>query len=292
MRLARLALVAIGMALWLAGARAEVAVPPLAARVTDLTGTLTAGQRNALENDLQALEGRSGSQLAVLLVPTTHPETIEQYSIRVVDAWKLGRKGKDDGVLLLVAKDDRKVRIDVGYGLEGTIPDVVAKRIIEETITPRFKQGDFAGGLAAGVQRLTALVEGDQGQAGEADAEPFREVPLDARNLGERVLDTVSDGPLWLLVALAAVGSILRRLLGPLFGALVMGGLAGGGAWLLTGSLGITAVAGFVGFIFVLVGVANWLSMGGGSISGGRGGSGGFSGGGGGFGGGGASGSW
>jgi uncharacterized protein len=139
---------------------AEVPVPPLKSRVSDLTATLTANQISSLEKSLKNLETSTGSQLAVLLVPTTQPETIEQFSIRVVEAWKLGRKGKDDGLLLLVAKNDRKVRIEVGYGLEGTIPDAVAKRIVDETITPRFKQGDFSGGLAAGVQRLASVIEG------------------------------------------------------------------------------------------------------------------------------------
>jgi uncharacterized membrane protein YgcG len=147
-----------------------VAVPRLQARVTDLTATLAASDTANLEDTLKELETRSGAQVAVLLVPTTQPETIEQYSIRVVEAWKLGRKDKDNGVLLLVAKNDRKVRIEVGYGLEGAIPDVTAFRIINEDITPRFKQGDFAGGIAAGVARIAALIEGGDKAASEADS--------------------------------------------------------------------------------------------------------------------------
>jgi len=116
-------------------ALAEVPVPALEARVTDLTGTLTAQQRGALEESLRAFEALKGAQLAVLLVPTTAPETIEQYAIRVAEAWKLGRQGVDDGLLLLVAKDDRRMRIEVGYGLEGAVPDAIAKRVIAETIT-------------------------------------------------------------------------------------------------------------------------------------------------------------
>src|SRR5574338_44028 len=138
---------------------AEVPVPALKARVTDLTGTLSAAQRTALEERLAAFEARKGSQIAVLLVPTTQPETIEQYGIRVAEQWKLGRKGVDDGVLLLVAMKDRAVRIEVGYGLEGVLPDAPANRIIDEYIVPRFKQGDFAGGISAGVDRGSRGVE-------------------------------------------------------------------------------------------------------------------------------------
>jgi len=154
-----------GLALWLflclaTAAWAEVAVPVLTARVTDLTGTLNTSQRNKLEGELQAIEARSSSQIAILMVPTTQPESIEQYAIRVVDAWKLGQKGKDNGLLLLVAKNDRKVRIEVGYGLEGVIPDAIARRVIDERITPRLKQGDFAGGLTTGIEQLASLIEG------------------------------------------------------------------------------------------------------------------------------------
>ncbi len=114
-----------------------MAIPPLKTRVTDITGTLTDGQLAGLEAKLWDFEKRKGSQVAVLIVPTTQPEAIEQYSIRVFDQWKLGRKGVDDGILLLVAKDDRKLRIEVGRDLEGVIPDAIAKRIIVEAIAPR-----------------------------------------------------------------------------------------------------------------------------------------------------------
>ncbi len=133
------------LALLAALAVAQVAVPALGARVTDLTGTLPPDARDALEARLQALEQRKGAQVAVLILPSTQPETIEQFAIRVFDTWKLGRQGVDDGVLLLVAKDDRRVRIEVGRGLEGAIPDVAAHRIIDEYLTPRFRDGDFAG---------------------------------------------------------------------------------------------------------------------------------------------------
>jgi len=134
-------------------------VPELHARVTDLTGTLDAPRVQSLQNALAALEQRKGAQIAVLIVPTTAPETIEQYATRVYDAWKLGRKGIDDGALVLVAKQDRHVRIEVGYGLEGAIPDAAAKRIAHDYMSPRFAAGDFAGGIGAGIEMLTHLID-------------------------------------------------------------------------------------------------------------------------------------
>src|SRR5512147_166739 len=151
------------LALFLANftVHAEVAVPPLKARITDLTGTLTQSQRDTLERELQAFESRKGSQIAVLIVPTTRPEAIEQYSLRVAETWKLGRKGVDDGVLLLVAKDDRKLRIEVGYGLEGALNDATAKRIVSEVISPDFKRGEFYAGIDAGVTAISKVIEGE-----------------------------------------------------------------------------------------------------------------------------------
>ncbi|GAA5784966.1 TPM domain-containing protein [Chitiniphilus shinanonensis] len=151
--------------LWLCAllpvAHAEVAVPPPGQRVLDLTHTLTPAQRDALVERLRRLEHNTGSQLAVLLVSTTQPETIEQYGIRVAEAWKLGRKGVDDGVLLLVAKDDRKVRIEVGYGLEGALTDAATGRIVRDQIVPAFRSNDYAGGIAAGVAQLAHLIDGE-----------------------------------------------------------------------------------------------------------------------------------
>ncbi|MBN9000869.1 MAG: TPM domain-containing protein, partial [Rhizobiales bacterium] len=138
------------MLCWAVVAVADVAVPPLTGRVVDQTGTLTSEQVAALDGTLQAFEQRKGSQIAVLIVPTTEPETIEQFSIRVAEAWKIGRKKIDDGAILVVAKDDRRLRIEVGYGLEGALTDVTSKRIIDEIITPKFRQRDFAGGISAG----------------------------------------------------------------------------------------------------------------------------------------------
>ena len=154
-------LLSILACLLMGSAHAEVEVPPLKARVTDLTNTLDVQQRDALEQKLAAFEAAKGSQIAVLIVPTTQPEAIEQYSIRVAEQWKLGRKGVDDGVLLLVAKDDRKMRLEVGRGLEGAVPDAVAKRITSEIIAPYFKNGDFHGGIAAGVDRLIRVAGGE-----------------------------------------------------------------------------------------------------------------------------------
>jgi uncharacterized protein len=141
-------LVAAGVLLaGLVSVRAEVAVPPLKARVTDLTGTLTGSQIQTLDARLRDFERDKGSQIAVLMLPSTEPETIEQYSIRVAEAWKIGRTRVDDGVILVVAKNDRKLRVEVGRGLEGAIPDAVAKRVIAEVITPHFKANDFYGGI-------------------------------------------------------------------------------------------------------------------------------------------------
>jgi uncharacterized protein len=153
------------LCLWMwagACALAQIAVPPLKARVTDLTGTFTREQATALEQTLAEFEKRKGTQIVVLLLPSVKPESIEQYGIRVGEAWKIGRKGIDDGLILIVAKEDRQLRFEVGYGLEGVIPDAIAKRVIEEDIVPRFRQGDFHGGVRAGVDRAMRLVEGEK----------------------------------------------------------------------------------------------------------------------------------
>ena len=142
-------------------AHADVAVPPLTQRVTDLTSTLDAQQIQTLESRLAEFEANKGAQLAVLIVPTTQPETIEQFGIRVVEAWKLGRKKVDDGALLLVAKDDRTLRIEVGYGLEGVLTDATANRIIDEIIVPRFKRGEFYAGIESGLAAMMQIVNGE-----------------------------------------------------------------------------------------------------------------------------------
>lgn len=296
----------VGIACWLAvAAWADVAVPPLTARVTDLTATLSADQLHALDVRLQGIEARSPAQMAILLVPTTQPERIEQYAMRVVEAWKLGHKAgavrdpnaADQGLLLLVAKNDRKVRIEVGYGLEGKIPDAIARRIIDETITPYFKRADFAGGLAAGVQRIEALIVADGG----AGAEP---APPVVRQRGEeslldRLFGILFEVPPWLVFAMIGLGVVIRRLLGRLFGGLALGGIVGIGVWRVSGALALAVIWGLGAFLFVLMGASRHLASGIGGYGGYGGGSrgsgwggGGFSGGGGSFGGGGASGSW
>ena len=269
--------------------RAEVAVPPLTARVTDLTGTLTSSQRDALEHELRAFETRKGSQIAVLIVPSTQPEAIEQYSLRVVETWKLGRKGVDDGVLMLVAKDDRALRIEVGYGLEGVIPDAVANRIIDELIVPFFRQGDFYGGIQAGVARLIRLIDGE---------------PLPPPQARDNSWSGIFNFAPFIIISAFVGGGILRALFGRLIGGSVAGGVTGLLIWLFVGSLSMALIAGIVVFVLVLaagvqLGSSHYGGWRGGGFGGGYGGGwssggdgGGFSGGGGGFGGGGASGKW
>jgi uncharacterized protein len=286
--------------IWAWQAAADVAVPPLTGRVVDLTGTLTSGDIATLDQKLKDLETRKGSQVAVLIVPTTQPETIEQYAIRVADAWKVGRKKIDDGALVVVAKNDRHLRVEVGYGLEGSLTDVTTKRIIDEVITPRFKGGDFAGGISAGIDRMIKVIDGEPLPAPEPPH--WQDTgALDASDLFNPVV----------LFGLFIVGAFLRTLLGRLVGAVATGGVAGLVAWLIAGSLGAALLLGGMAFViamfaggFVPVGPAGrygrygggWPGggySGGGWGGGGSGGSGGgFSGGGGGFGGGGASGSW
>jgi uncharacterized protein len=272
-------------------------VPALEARVTDLTGTLTAGQQSELEQKLAAFEQRKGAQVAVLMVPTTQPEAIEQFSIRVVDAWKLGRGKPDDGVLLLVALDDRTLRIEVGYGLEGALTDALASRIINNTIKPLFRQGNFFGGLNAGIDEIIRVIDGealpppDRSWQGPADRLPGI-VPL-------------------LFFGVLAGGAVLRAVLGRTLGAMATGGATGVVVWLVSHVLGFAIGAGVIALVISLMsGLGGGRGIGrggpgggwGGGLGGGLGGGGwrggggfgggGFRGGGGGFGGGGASGRW
>ncbi|KAF0843217.1 uncharacterized protein FNL37_0635 [Methylovorus glucosotrophus] len=267
--------------LWQAGAaQALEAIPPLTQRVTDLTSTLTAEQQAGLEARLQAFEQQKGSQIAILIVPTTQPEDIAQYSIRVVEAWKLGREKQDDGVLILLAKNDRKMRIEVGYGLEGAIPDVTTKRIISDVMAPYFRQGDFYGGLNAAVERIAALIDG------EALPAPPQQARGGEHDWGDML-------PILLFGGLIA-GAMLRAVLGSFFGGVATGGLIGAAVWILGGGLIMALVLAFIAFVVTLAGIGSlggFGGYGGGGFGGGSGG-GGFSGGGGGFGGGGASGDW
>jgi uncharacterized protein len=256
-------------------ALAEVAVPPLQGRVNDLTGSLEVSTRQTLEEKLAGLEQEKGAQLAVLLIPTTRPETIEQYGLKVAEAWKLGRKGVDDGALLLVAKDDRTLRIEVGYGLEGVMPDAVGKRIIEEIILPRFKGGDFSGGVAAGVDAMISRVRG------EALPEPARA----SRSEGS-VGGVMPDLMMLVLVA----GGLIRAFFGRLAGAGIAAAIAFFGVKWLAGSWLFALLLAIAAFVLTLAGGGSGRgSHAGGGMGGGGGG---FRGGGGGFGGGGASGRW
>lgn len=269
------------------------AVPPLQSRVTDLTGTLTAEQQAVLEEKLAAIEARKGVQLAVLLVPTTQPEAIEQYSIRVVEQWKLGRGEVDDGVLLLVAKDDRSLRIEVGYGLEGALTDATSSRIIRETIVPLLRQGQYFNGINAGIDQITRVIDGEP-------------LPPPDRQWRHGAPGGLSVLP-FVLIGIFVFSSVLRALFGRGLGSLLTGAGAGFLVWTLSQLLSIAVLAGLLGFFLTLFGGLGtrrgWSTMprhggwggGWGGLGGGRGGGfgrGGFGGLGGGFGGGGASGRW
>jgi uncharacterized protein len=288
MKAARAVILAFMMCCAFAGATfvalADVAVPPLTGRVVDQTATLSADQVATLEQTLKSFEDRKGSQLAVLIVPTTQPETIEQYGLRVVEQWKLGRKKVDDGALLLIAKNDRKLRIEVGYGLEGALNDATSKRIIDEIITPKFRSGDFAGGISDGVDRILKVIDGEPLLA----PKPEGELP-DLSAIGEYFP--------FLFIGTLMAGGFFRAIFGRLLGALIAGGGIGIVMWFLIGTLPLAGIAALVVFVLTLIGDAmissgGGRSSGGGFSSGGSSSSGGFSGGGGSFGGGGASGSW
>ena len=275
-------------------AQSVLPVPTLAGHVVDISGALSATERQALEGKLLAFEAAVGSQIVVLIVPTTQPEDIASYSNRVADSWKIGRKDIGDGLLLVVAKDDRKLRIEVARSLEGAVPDLAAKRVIDLAITPRFKLGDFAGGLDAGSEQLMALVRGES-----------LPEPAQASARGQTGFQWI-DLAVFLFFAVAVGGSMARRVLGNKLGAMVSGGVAGVVAMVVTSSLLIAMLAGLAALVFTLLSSLNpvhssrhgggpWGGMGGGSGGGwsSGGGGGGFSSGGGGsFGGGGASGGW
>jgi uncharacterized protein len=270
----------LGLLLLLFGlmAWAGTGVPKLEQRVTDLTATLSAEQVSALDAKLAAFEAQKGSQIAVLIVPTTQPKDIAEFGIEVADLWQIGRKGVDDGVILIVAKDDHTLRLEVGYGLEGVISDAVAKRIIAEIITPYFKAGDYAGGIDAGISQLIKLIEGEALPAPSASALSQQ----DEGAFGFVLFGGIMAG--WLLSAITG-----RTTAG------IVGGLASGLLAMMFFGLALS-LALFVGFmVFIIVGFGNTSRRGGWSSGGGfGGGSGGgsWSGGGGRSGGGGASGSW
>ena len=266
----------------LVGAQALQPVPALSVRVTDQTATLSADQRARLDAKLAAFERQKGAQIAVLIVASVGSETIEQYALRVVEAWKLGRKSVDDGALLLVAKSDRKLRIEVGYGLEGALNDATAKRIISETIAPRFKDGDFYGGIDAGVGAMIKVVGGE---------------PLPPPKPASASADIGIDFETLIFVGFIlvfVVGGVLRAIFGRFLAAGVIGVVGGIVASLLASSLLLGVFAGIVAFIVSLfAGISGLGGLSPGGMRGGGGFSGGgFSGGGGSFGGGGASGGW
>jgi uncharacterized protein len=264
-------------------------IPVLTARVTDLTGTLTPSQIASIEQKLSAFETLKGSQLAVLIVPTTQPEAIDQYSLRVVEKWKLGRSKVDDGILLLIAKDDHRLRFEVGYGLEGAMNDLTSKRIIVETIAPFFKQGQYFEGINAGLDRVIKVVSGE-------------ELPLPPQqNMQSQDYGDSSIEGILLMAFMFSLffGSVLKKILGKGLGGLVTGGVVGFIAFTMTGLIGIALLAGVVGLFSSMMGGLGGrggpiIFPGGGGFGGGGGGfgGGGFGGGGGGFGGGGASGDW
>ena len=274
---------------------ADVAVPQLSGRVVDQTGTLSSGDIAALTQKLRDFETRKGSQIAVLIVPTTQPETIEQFSIRVAEAWKLGRKKVDDGAILVVAKNDRHLRIEVGYGLEGALTDVTSRRIIDEIITPKFRTGDFAGGITDGVDRMIRVIDGEP-------------LPVPSPTVSFGSLDDLAPLFIVTLFVSIGVGGFFRAILGRLLGSVATGGIIAALSWLILGSFALAMVLGVIGFIigfiadlFSAMGPSTGSSRGGSWSSGSSGGgwssgsssdSGSFSGGGGSFGGGGASGSW
>lgn len=279
-------------------AQDEVPVPKLGARVTDLTGTLTAAQRESLELRLRSFEESKGSQVAVLLVPTLGSETIEDFAGRVADTWQLGRKGIDDGVLFVVALKERRMRIHTGRGVQGTLTDAASKRIVAEIVTPHFRAGDFPGGVQAGVDAILKAVEGE-----ELPAPAPKRSPAPAGG----ALGSFGNFLILGFFLVPVVANVLRGMFGRLLGAGVTSGLTGAAAWFFFGSVALGIVAGIFAFVLTLFSglgfsrSARHGGWGGGYIPGGGGwggggfgggGGGGFSGGGGGFDGGGASGSW
>ena len=293
--------------LWLPAAQAQgvLPVPPLTARVVDTTGTLDAIQLKGLDDKLAAFEREKGTQIAFLLVPTTQPEDIGSYANRVANDWKIGRKGVGDGVLLVVAKNDRKVRIEVAKTLEGAVPDLAARQIIDSAITPNFRKDDYAAGLQAAADQLIARIKGE---ALPAPPAPRTQPGSGASGSGFNWMDLA----IFLFFAVPIGGAILRSVLGRKLGALAVGAGVGTVAMFITSSLLVAGIAGVAALLYSLLaggmaalgggrrpgggaiaglGAGGWNS-GGGGFSGGGGGGGFSSGGGGDFGGGGASGDW
>ncbi len=266
------------------------AVPTLTGHIIDQTGTLTTEQMATLEQTLAAFEARKGSQLAVLMIASSAPEAIEPYALRVAELWKLGRKKVDDGAILVIAKNDRATRIEVGYGLEGSLNDATSKRIISDAILPRFKQDDFYSGISAGVGQIIGVIDGES-------------LPAQRSNSSTSIGNIQQYAPILFILAMA-FGGVLRASIGKVPGALVTGGVVAVAAWFIVGALSVALIAGVIGlFVTLLSGGMGARGLGGyygggadgrghGSGGGFGGSGGGFSGGGGGFGGGGATGRW
>ena len=300
----RLACRTLLLALWLscgalaAWAQGVQAVPALTGHVIDRTDTLTPAQLSALEAKLSAFEQSRGAQVVMLIVPSTQPEDIAAYAQRIGDSWKIGRKSIGDGLLLVVAKNDRAVRIETTKALEGAIPDLAASQIIETALTPRFRQGDFAGGLDVAADQIMARITGEKLPA------PTQGGANRGRSSGGFDWTTLA---VFLFFAVPLGGRVLSSVLGRKLGSAATGGAVGVLAWLFTSSLLIGGVAALAGMVFALFAglggmggrASGWGGGmgggfgGGGFGGGGQGGGGGFSSGGGGnFGGGGASGNW
>jgi uncharacterized protein len=266
-------------------------IPALSGHVIDATAALSDSQRQELDTKLIAFEAATGAQVVVLVVPTTAPEDIASYANRVGNSWKIGRKDIGDGLILLVAINDRKLRIEVAKTLEGAIPDLMAKRVIDQAITPHFKQGNYAAGIDAGLDDIMALIRGEALPAPPKAA------------AGQSSEFEWMDLAVFLFFAVAVGGNMARHMLGNKLGSLVMGAAAGGLVWFVSSSILLAAVAAVVGLVFTLLsslgkfgsksGGTSWGGAGsGGGWSSGSGGGGFSSGGGGDFGGGGASGGW
>jgi uncharacterized protein len=259
---------------------AQVALPKFEALVTDLTGTLTAQQQASLDEKLTQFQARKGAQIAVLMLPSTAPEDIAQFGIRLADAWKVGRKGTDDGLILIVAKDDRAMRFEVGRGLEGAMPDVTAGRIISDTMAPLFRQGDFYGGINAGLDQAMRVIDGEALPPPDRRWQPQQDI-------GSRLARNSN----WLIYVYVIFIVLMRAVPNRFARSSIAAGVAGSVAWWFSHFLPITAVAAIISAILVSVtttdGGSRWSSGGGGWRGGGGFGGGSFGGGGGGFGGGG-----
>lgn len=295
----------LALGLWwvvaFASAQGLVPVPALSARVIDQTATLDAASLATIEAKLAAFEQSNGSQVVVLMVPTTAPEDIADFTQRVGDAWKIGRADVGDGALFVIAKDDRRLRIATAKALEGAIPDLMARRILDSVVTPAFRQGDYAGGINAGVDQILARIRGE-------------ELPLPDASAAQRAAGSSNfewmDALIFLVFAVPMLSGLLRGMFGNKLGTVFTGVGAGALAWVLTAVLWVAIGAGLLGMLAALFmqflpaasmggsgrggrgGGWGGGGFGGGGFGGGRGGGGFSSGGGGNFGGGGASGGW